>query len=284
VKLPIVSERARRTLLRALLLAAGASLGPGGAAALDRFEIQVYDAEVNAPGQVALELHLNFTPSGSRTPAHAGEVPPDRVARMTLEPALGVTRWLELGAYLQFLLAPGGDARFGGTKLRAKATLPEGAREALGPVFLALNAEIGRVPVAVEKEGWANEFRPIAGVRSGRWLASVNPILGYALTGPDRFKVDFEPCGKASWNTERGFAIGAEYYASLGAFADGLLPMREQEHLLLAVVDLEEPAGPAAEAGEGRGSPWEVNLGVGAGLTRGTPQHLLVKAIVGRSF
>jgi hypothetical protein len=280
-----VSDRARRNPLRALLLVACAGALPcGRATALDRFEIQVYDAEANPPGRASLELHLNFTPSGTRTAAYAGEVPPDRVGRMTLEPALGVARWLELGAYLQFMLAPGGDARFGGTKLRAKLTLPEDVREALGlPVFLALNAEIGKVPVAVEREGWANEFRPIVGVRAGRWLASLNPILGYPLSGPDRFRVEFEPCGKVSWNTQRGFAVGAEYYASLGAVADGFLPLREQEHLLFAVVDLEEPVGRAAEA-DRRGSPWELDVGVGAGLTRGTPQHVLVKAIVGRAF
>ncbi|HEY6002125.1 MAG TPA: hypothetical protein VIV57_04560 [Anaeromyxobacter sp.] len=279
-------DRAGRTLLRALLLVAGSGFGAGGSAsALDRFEIQVYDAEANPPGRASLELHLNFTPSGKGSAGYPGEVPPDRVAHMTLEPALGVTRWLELGAYLQFMLAPGGDARFGGTKLRAKLTLPDDVREALGlPVFLALNAEVGKVPVAVEQEGWANEFRPIVGVRSGRWLVSLNPILGYPLSGPDRFRVEVEPCGKVSWNTQRGFAVGAEYYASLGAIADGFLPLREQEHLLLAVVDLEEPVRPAEEAADRRDSPWELNLGVGAGLTRGTPQHVFLKAIAGRSF
>jgi hypothetical protein len=280
----VVSDRARRFLLRALFLLACAGGHGGTAAALDRFEIQVYDGEANAAGQASLELHVNFTPSGSRTPSHAGEVPPDRVARVTVEPAFGVTGWLELGAYLQFMLAPGGDARFGGSKLRAKLTLPDGAREALGPFFLALNAEVGKVPLAVEKEGWANEFRPIAGVRSGRWLVSLNPILGYPLSGPDRFKVDVEPCGKVSWNTQRGFAVGAEYYASLGAVADGLSPLGDQEHLLFAVVDLEEPLRAGSEAPDRRDSAWELNVGVGAGLTRGTPQHVLVKAIVGRAF
>jgi hypothetical protein len=281
-----VSHRPPRAWLRAAFLLACLGAGaPGAAAALDRFEIQVYDAGVNEPGRASLEVHLNFTPSGVGSAAYAGEVPPDRVARMTLEPAIGVTSWLEIGAYLQLMLAPGGDARFGGTKLRAKAILPESAREALGiPVFLGLNAEVGRVPVAVEKEGWANEFRPIVGVRTARWLVSVNPILGYALTGPDRFRVEAEPCGKVSWNTERGFAVGAEYYAGLGAVADGFLPWRDQEHLLLAVLDLEEPGGSAAGASERRAAAWELNLGVGAGLTRSTAQHVLVKAIVGRSF
>ena len=281
-----MSPGPRRTSLRAaLLLGCLGAMAPGAAAALDKFEIQVYEADVNEPGQASLEVHLNFTPNGVSSPSWSGEVPPDRVGRMTLEPAIGLTSWLELGAYLQFMLAPGGDARFGGTKLRAKAILPESTREALGlPIFLGLNAEVGRVPVAVEQEGWANEFRPIIGMRTARWLVSVNPILGYALTGPDRFRVEAEPCGKVSWNTQLGFSVGAEYYAGLGAVADGFLPWRDQEHLLLAVVDLEEPGGSAGGASDRRGSAWELNVGVGAGLTRGTAQHVLVKAIVGRAF
>lgn len=269
------------TLARALALAAcaAAASGAGSAAALDRFEIQVYDAEIDDPGQIGLEAHLNFTPSGIRAPDYPGQVPPDRVGRVTLEPSLGVTRWLELGAYVQLMLAPGGDARYAGNKLRAKLVLPEGARDALGPFFLGLNVEVGKVPVAVEQQGWANEFRPIVGVRSGRWLVSLNPIFGYPLSGPDRFQVDLEPCGKVSWNTERGFAVGAEYYASLGPVR-ALLPVREQEHLLLAVFDLEEPVRATA----GGGSPWELNVGIGGGLTTVTPQHFLVKAIVGRAF
>lgn len=273
---------AGRSLVRALALAACAAVagGAGRAAALDRFEIQVYEGEANDPGQLGLEMHLNFTGSGIRTPDYPGQVPPDRVGRVTLEPALGVTRWLELGAYLQLMLAPGGDARYGGSKFRAKLLLPESARDALAPFFLGLNVEIGRVPGAVEQQGWANEFRPIVGLRSGRWLVSLNPIFGYPLSGPDRFQVDLEPCGKVSWNTELGFAVGAEYYASLGPVRS-LLPVDEQEHLLLAVFDLEEPTRAAAPAG---GSPWELNVGIGGGLTSATPQHFLVKAIVGRAF
>lgn len=278
-------RRAGRSLARALAVAACAAIGGGAgpAAALDRFEIQVYEADVNDPGRLGLEMHLNFTPSGVRTPDYVGQIPADRVGRVTLEPALGVTSWLELGAYLQLMLAPGGDARYGGSKFRAKLVLPEGARDALGPFFLGLNIEVGKVPAAVEQQGWANEFRPIVGFRAGRWLASLNPIFGYPLSGPDRFQVDLEPCGKVSWNTDRGFAVGAEYYASLGAVRS-LLPVREQEHLLLAVLDLEEPVRAAEGGAAGRGSPWELNVGVGGGLTSATPQHLLVKAIVGRAF
>lgn len=273
----------RRTALLVLV----AALAPlASARALDRFEIQVYQAEINDPGQLGLELHLNYTVRGARAPEYPGEVPPDRVARLTLEPAVGVTEWLELGVYLQFAVAPGGDARFGGTKLRAKLILPERVQRALGlPVFLGLNAELGRFPRAFEDAGWASEFRPIVGWKNDRWLVAVNPIFGYALSGPDPLKVDLEPCAKVAFDTQRGFAVGAEYYAGLGFIGDGLLPRRDQEHLVFGVVDLvPAAAAPQAEGSPAHASPWELNVGVGGALTAATGQHFLVKAIVGRAF
>ena len=266
---------ARRAAFVAVTLAAAAP-----ARAIDRFEIQVYEADVNDPGQLGLEAHLNFTARGTRTPEYAGQVPPDEVGRLTLEPAVGVTPWLELGAYLQLMRAPGGDGRFAGTKARAKLVVPE----SLGlPVFLGLNVEVGRVPRAVEEQRWANEFRPILGWRGGRWLVAVNPIFGYALSGPDRFRPDLEPCGKVAFDTRLGFSVGAEYYASLG-FVNDLAPLRDEEHLLFAVVDL-VPRSPAPAAGSpARGSPWELNVGVGASLTDAPGPHVIAKVIAGRAF
>lgn len=264
-----------RTALRAFgVLCALAALP---AAAMDKFEIQVYQGEHNDPGQFALELHTNYTASGHAAPAWPGETPPDRALRFTLEPAYGLTQWLEVGAYLQLMVSPDGGAQFGGWKLRTKLIAPE----AWGlPLTLGINVEVGRVPLHVEEEGWANEFRPIIGWEHGRFSVTVNPIFGFALTGPDAFKPDFEPAAKAKLNTNLGFSLGVEYYAALGRFDQGFVAVKEQEHVLFAVLDLEPPAGtPADKAG-----PWELNLAVGKGLTLATPQQWLVKAIVGRAF
>ena len=268
------------TLLLLLALAAA----PGPARALDRFEIQVYDAEINDPGHLGLEMHLNYTFKGIDTPEYPGEIPPHHVGRLTLEPAIGVTDWLEFGAYLQFMLTAQGELEWGGTKLRAKFVVPERLQEQWGlPIFLGLNAEIGRVPTYVEEYGWANEFRPIIGWKNDDWLIAANPIIGYALSGPDKFRVEFEPCAKISYNTQLGFAVGAEYYAGLGFIGDGFLPPSQQEHLLVGVIDSVDPArprgGPPVQA-----SPWEVNLAFGGALTEATGQHLIAKAIIGRSF
>lgn len=257
-----------------MLVALAAWSGPSGAT--DKFEIQVYQGEHNAPGQFGLEVHTNYTFAGHTSPAYDGETPADRTLRLTLEPSLGVTDWLEVGAYLQNLISPAAGARFGGWKLRAKLVAP--ARWKL-PITLGLNVEFGRVPRSVEEEGWANELRPIVGVRLWRFGLTFNPIIGFPLTGPDAGKPDFEPAAKLKFNTNLGFAVGAEYYAGLGRFDAGFSPPREQDHLLFAVFDLEPRSG-APEPD----SSWELNVGLGAGLTPGTAQQWLAKVIVGHAF
>ena len=244
------------------------------ARALDRFEIQVYDHDVNAPGSFGLEVHGNYTAFGHRTGDYPGGVPANQAARLTLEPAIGVTDWLEFGAYLQFLVQPDVGAKWGGAKLRAKFVVPERLH---WPVHLGVNVELGMVPKDIEQNGWANEIRPILGWSDGVWMLAVNPILGYALTGTERFKPEFEPCGKLSWNTQQGFAVGVEYYAGLGLLAEGFAPLGQQEHLIFAVFDLASPTGqPDAR--------WEFNAAIGHGLTSGTAQEWVVKTIVGRAF
>jgi hypothetical protein len=255
-----------------LALATAFTLLPAAARAIDRFEIQVYEPDLNDPGQAGLELHLNHTARGERAPAYPGEIPPHRALRATLEPAVGVTRWLELGAYLQTLAAPGSGYHFAGWTARAKLVMPqpEGAR-----FFCGLSVELARVPRVAAEEPWANEFRPFLGYSDGTWLLDLNPIFGWTLSGPDRLRMDLAPAAKVSWNTHRGFALGVEWYAELG-FADALLPAREQQHLLFAVLDLAAPKGGTES--------WELGVGVGAGLTEATDRKWLAKAIVGRAF
>jgi hypothetical protein len=247
---------------------------PRAARSMDQFEIQVYEGDLNAPGHFGLELHTNYTVRGLREPEYQGQAVPNHVARATLEPSYGVTEWLEVGAYLQGFYLPDGSFSYGGWKGRAKFILPE----SLGfPLRLGLNVEVGRVPLSVERDGWANEFRPIIGWSPGRFSFTVNPIFGFALTGKDRFRTELEPAVKANWNTNAGFALGAEYYAGLG-FASAMLPRSEQEHLAFVTFDLVEPVGAAAK------SPWELNVGVGGAFTEATPQHAIVKMIIGREF
>ena len=78
--------------MRAFLLALVAVAGlPGAASAQDAFEIQVYDAETAAPGEIGLETHLNSVLTGRRSTTLSGEAPTHRVFHATLEPHFGVT-------------------------------------------------------------------------------------------------------------------------------------------------------------------------------------------------
>ena len=274
--------RRRGAPLALALFAVGVT---GEARAGDLFEIQVYEAEVNRPWQPGLEAHLNYTMSGRKAPAYPGEQAPHQVGRLTLEPALGITEFLEIGVYLQNMINADGQYKFAGWKLRTKWVVP---RRYTGRFFFGINAEIGKVPRAVEEEGWANEFRPIAGYYDGHWLFDVNPIFGYALSGPDKLRPDFEPAGKVAFNTQYGFMIGAEYYAGLGYLSSLPAPRSEQDHLLFLTFDLAEAAAqqapPAANDGEAEEESWELNLGIGRGLTDATPQNWIAKAIFGRAF
>ena len=173
------------------------------------------------------------------------------------------------------MVNPDGHYDFAGWKLRTKWVLP---RRHSGNFFFGINVEIGKVPAAVEAEGWANEFRPIAGYYDGTWLFDINPIFGYALSGADKLRPEMEPAGKMGFNTQKGFMLGLEYYAGLG-YLTATTPVKRQDHLLVLTFDLAAPRDHV-----GPESPWELNIGLGYGLTEATPQRWIVKAIVGRSF
>src|SRR5881409_2854212 len=63
-------------------------------------EIQVYDAELAAPGIFNLTWHNNFTPKGIDTVPYPGGVVADRSFNGVTEWAYGVSDWFETGLYL----------------------------------------------------------------------------------------------------------------------------------------------------------------------------------------
>jgi hypothetical protein len=256
-----MSMRAGPVLCLAVL-----SLLPRAARAVDAFEIQVYEGDIDEPGQAGLELHSNFVASGI-TSAPPGELGTHHLLHETLEPSLGLLAWWEVGAYLQLVAAPGeGEAHFGGFKLRSKFVVP---RAYTGPFVIGLNLELGRGAAVVGDGIWGTEVRPILVWTPGRWLFAFNPILGWAVTGERHASPDFEPAAKLRWDTGRGFGVGAEYYAGLGLLGD-LLPGAQQEHTAYVVMDLLDSA-------------FELNAGVGRGLTDAT-NAWTVKVILGRAF
>jgi hypothetical protein len=236
------------------------------ARAVDVFEIQVYEGDINEPLQPGLELHTNFTAAGRRTPAFPGEAVPHHALRTTLEPSLGILPWWELGAYLEAATAPGrGEARFGGWKVRSKFIVPQAKT---GAFTLGLNLEVGRGVAALGSDAWDAELRPIIAWAQGRFFAAVNPIIGWELSGGSLVP-ELEPCAKVRVDAGHHVGVGLEYYTGLGRASD-LLPLGQQEHFLYLVGDLLD-------------GPFELNGGVGRGLTGGSDDWT-IKVIVGHVF
>lgn len=245
-----------------------ATLASASAWAVDAFEIQVYEGDADKLGQAGLELHSNYTASGRKQPAFPGEVVPDGLLRLTLEPSYGITSWWEAGCYFQSATTtsdPG--THWAGFKLRSKFIAP-GAQTA--PFILGLNLEVGRGVRVFGTDAWALEVRPIISWRRGRIAISFNPIIGWSLTGADQHAApDFEPALKARADVGHQIALGIEYYASFG-YLSSPAAWHDQEHYLYIAGDL-------------LSGPIELNFAVGRGLTDAS-QAWTIKAIVGKTF
>src|ERR1700736_912075 len=86
------------TQVTASLAMAAAALTPAAAPA-QTDEIQVYNAEIAAPGVLNLTLHNNYTPDGLKQPAFPGDVISNHSLNGVPEFAYGVTDWMGAGLY-----------------------------------------------------------------------------------------------------------------------------------------------------------------------------------------
>ncbi len=250
-----------------LALAMGCQALPADAVLTD--EIQVYTDDINKPGEFGLELHVNATPQGRSAPDFPGEVTPHHGLRVTPEFSYGLTRELEAGLYLPYVRDAQGITHFSGPKLRLK-WLPLQPAEGGQGWFAGTNFEYAQIAPMLEQSRYAIELRPIIGYRGRDWMLAANPILGWALTGPDHDrKPDFSPAAKLARNVAPGMALGVEYYAGLGKF-NNILPQAEQSHTLYFALDYERKS-------------WAINLGVGRGLNAATDRWTL-KSIIALPF
>jgi hypothetical protein len=248
----------------ALALACAVALAALPARAAVQDEIQVYADDINKPGEFGLELHVNSTPKGRSAPDFPGEVTPHHGVRFTPEFSYGLTRDFEAGLYLPYVRDAQGTTHFSGPKLRLK-WLPVKQAEGAPGWFMGANAEYAQVAPALDQSRYAVELRPIVGYRTKNWLFAANPILGWALTGPDHDgKPEFSPAAKVARNVAPGMALGVEYYAGLGK-VNNILPHAEQSHTLYLALDYDR-------------KPWVFNVGIGRGLTGATDRWTL-KAI-----
>ena len=257
---------ARHAVIIGTLASTAVLLAPSAARAVDPFEIQVYDGTVGAPGSVGVELHANTVVAGHRTSVPP-ELPSHHQSHFTLEPAVAVTSWWEVGAYFQTALLADGSFVYAGNKLRSKFAAPP--REG-SPLRWAVNFEVSRLPERFDADRWGGELRPIVTWSSprGAMFVAVNPILDFGLAGQGRTEApSFEPAVAIRYVRAGLGAIGLEYYANFGSIGSWLAASA-QEHYLYEVIDVL------------RWDWLELNAGVGEGLTAGA-NDFVAKMIVG---
>ncbi len=214
-------------------------------------EIQVYTAEIAAPGEFTLTLHNNYTPDGLKYPAFAGGIIPNRALNGVPEWAYGATSWLEFGLYLPvYTVTKDSNVYVESTKLRALFVVPHAETRRF---FYGINFEYSRNAVRWESSRFSGEIRPIVGVRFGPVDLVVNPILDTEFNGLR--KLDFAPETRLAYNFSPKWAVAVEHYADLGAVSH-LNSWGEQSQSLFAVVDF-----------NGRTS---VEFGIGHGLNEAT--------------
>jgi hypothetical protein len=78
------------------------------AIAQGNYEIQVYGSDTVPPGSTMVELHSNFTVSGSKTPID-GTYPTNQQEHETVEITQGWNSWFETGFYIFTSAGPNGQ-------------------------------------------------------------------------------------------------------------------------------------------------------------------------------
>ncbi len=235
--------------------------------AQDNYEIQVYGSETEAPRTTMVELHSNYTFQGSKT-TEEGVLPTEHELHETVEITQGITPWFETGFYIFTAVPDNQGWQWVGDHIRPRVRAPESWH---WPVGVSLSAEFGYARPNFSTSVWSLEIRPIVDKQQGRLYWSVNPAFEKAYTGREaRRGWEFAPDAKISWNFTKAVAFGLEYYSGLGPVGD-FDPFPQQSQQFVPAFDLYV-------------SPkWEINFGVGVGVTAGT-DHMLVKAIIGRRF
>jgi hypothetical protein len=223
-------------------------------------EIQVYDAEIAAPGVLNLTLHNNYTPSGRLAAEEPGGVIPNHAWNGVPEWAYGVTPWFEAGLYLPLYSVAGGSVLFNGFKLRTLFVEPDAADHTF---VYGINFEYSDNQPHWDPHRYSSEIRPIIGWHLGRLDLIVNPILDNSFEGFG--KLDFAPESRLAWNFSKSIAIAAEEYDDFG-WLQHFYSHDVQSHQLFSVFDFK------------RGS-FLLETGLGFGLTSGS-DHRVFKLIL----
>lgn len=254
--------------MRCWAIVAGLAVGWGlPAVAQENYEIQVYPSETVPAGATMVELHSNSALKGT-THQEGGVVPTQHAVHETIEITRGFTDWFETGFYVFTSVQPGRGWEWVGDHVRPRVRIPPSWG---WPVGVSLSVEAGYQRRAFSSDTWSLELRPIVDERIGPWYASLNPVLERSFAGENSGKgFEFAPNAKLAYDLTAAVAGGIEYYGSLGPLR-GFDRTRDQQHMVFPTIDLD------------LGPEWELNFGVGLGLTRST-DDVIVKLIFGRRF
>jgi hypothetical protein len=251
----------------ALAVLAGLLLCAPPASAQDNYEIQVYGSETVEPGHTMVELHSNFTIDGSKQITD-GVYPTNHAEHETVEITHGFNDWFEVGFYIFTSVNSGQGWQWVGDHIRPRFRVPEKWH---WPVGVSLSNEVGYQRRQYSTDTWTWEMRPIVDQKVGRWYWSFNPTFDYSIHGLSQNQgFVFSPNFKFSYDFTPKIAGGLEYYGSLGPATD-FLPIHQQQQQIFPAIDLN------------LAPQWEINFGLGVGLT-GSTDHLIVKAIIGYRF
>jgi hypothetical protein len=178
-------------------------------------EIQVYDGEINEPGEFGLELHINTTLRGNTTPEFEGQRTSQSGTRLTPEFTYGLSKTVELGFYLPTIYTPDYGYELAGYKPRLK-WLPIQADEN-SPWSLGVNFEYSDLKWGMELPRKGFESRFIIGWENSQWSLAFNPILSVALSdGQDRTP-NFYYGARSIYKLEGALSgVGLEYYQGVG--------------------------------------------------------------------
>ena len=257
----------RRIHLRALALIGIALMVAPIAALAQTDEIQVYDANIAPPGIFGVMAHSNFTPAGRTQPAYPGAIIANHSFNGAWEWAYGVTPWMEQGLYLP-VYSPYSTGRGGaidGFKIRELFVRPNAQQHKL---FWGNNFEFSFNYHYWEPRKYTAEIRPIVGANLGKWELIYNPIVDTDYTG-GLAGLEFNPSGRIVYNLNDKWDVAAEVYDGFGRFRS-FDSLHDQFHEVWGAFDR-------------NGKTWNIEAGVGRGLTAGSDQWTL-KLMISRDI
>jgi len=228
-------------------------------------EIQVYDAEIAAPGVFNLMVHNNFTPHGLKTARFPGGLVPNQTLNGVPEWAYGVTDWFEQGLYLPlYSVADGEGPVLNGFKVRELFVVPHAAEQTF---FYGINFEFSYNAAHWDPYRSTSEIRPILGWHLGKFDFIINPILDNSWTGFN--SLDFAPSVRLAYNLSNTWAVAGEVYSDYGPIKH-FLSADQQSQQLFGVVDY-------------KSEDFNIEAGVGFGLTSAS-DRLVVKLMISRDI